>query len=114
VYGSDVASPQSSVPVSGSPPGSEAPNVSVTAPLEGTASGPLIVAAGATLRTVTVEAYSRRPPSRSMIAPVTWIVAGPCGAGTTRLAPPGANAPPSTDHWYVKPAAVSPAYPPGW
>ena len=61
------------------------------APDDGTAVGPVTVAVGATLATVTVVSYPVRPPSRSMIAACTSSVAGPsavsaAGSVTVRAA----------------------------
>ena len=93
-----------------SSPVSESCSVSVVWPEDGTASGPVIVAVGEALVTVRVAVYSWRPPSRSRIAPLIVLVAGPSGAGTVMLSSPGVNVPsPSASHSNVKPAALSAA-----
>ena len=79
--------------------GSSSSTSSETLPDDGTAVGPVTVAVGATLATVTFVAYSVRPPSRSMIAAVMSSVAGPSAvsaSGSVTVAPPGSNVPSSS------------------
>ena len=59
---------------------------------------PVSLAVGETLTTVTVALYSRRPPSLSVIAALTGIVAGPSVAGSVTLAPPGLKPVPSRSY----------------